>query len=131
MQEIKNQQFGECDQIICDLLTNICTGKDPFLVGVDFKNYVQSQEEIERIFKDQKEFCRRTMITLSIVGKVQVDKQIQDLCEKVWRIGPVDVPKPSQKPDNRVRSSTNLLAGSQGQFSGVDSESHDGMSALS
>ena len=100
-------------------------------MGVDFGAYIRSQEEIERIFKDCKEFCRRTMTTLSIVGKVQIDKQIQELCEKVWRIGPVDVPKPSQKPDNRVRSSTNLLAGSQGQFSGIDSESHDGMSAIS
>lgn len=126
--EIKSGLYGNCDDIISEMLTNICNGIDPYLLGVDFDAYIKAEEEIERVFGDKHEFCRRTMKTMSIVGHVSVDKTITELCEKVWKIPSMDVPKPSQKPDNRVRSSTNLLAGiNHSQFSN-DNESHDGMS---
>ena len=96
------------------MLTNICQGIDPYLLGIDFKEYIKAHEDIDKVYQDKKEFCKRTMKTMSIVGNVSVDKTISELCEKVWKIPAVDVPKPSQKPDNRVRSSTNLLHGSQG-----------------
>ncbi len=77
------------------MLTKICSGIDPYLLGVDFKDYIKAEEEIERVFMDKKEFCRRTMKTLSISGHVSIDKTISELCEKVWKIPSMDVPKPS------------------------------------
>lgn len=107
--KVINNEFGQCDPIVKELLQDICNGKDPHLVGVDFKEYIKAHEEVDRVFMDKKEFCKRTMKTLAIVGHLSVDRTISEMCEKVWKIPSVDVPKPSQKPDNRVRSATNLL----------------------
>eukprot|EP00347_Sterkiella_histriomuscorum_P010876 403374581 len=111
---ILSGEFGDCDSHIRDILTGICQGNDHQLVGVDFKAYIQAQEEVDIVFQNKSEFCKRTMITMSQLGNLSIDSTIEKLCEQVWRINPVDVPKPSQTAGQRVVSSNNLLGcGSQ------------------
>lgn len=50
------------------------------------------------------------MTFLANSGKLSIDKTISELCQKVWDIAPVDVPKPSLNATQRVRSYTNLTA---------------------
>ena len=53
------------------------------------------------------------MTQLSCLGNLQIDKTIRDLCEKVWKVPPVMVPKPALNATQIFRSSNNLLGGSQ------------------
>lgn len=101
--------FGQPDPIITGMLQEIQNGNDEFLIGVDFKNYINAQDDIDRVFKDKKEFCKRSMLTLANCGKFSSDKNIMTLCEEVWDVKSVDVPKPAINAKERVRSSTNLL----------------------
>ena len=50
------------------------------------------------------------MNVLSNLHNFDSDRSVSQLCEKVWKIEPVAVPKPALNAGNRVRSSTNLLA---------------------
>ena len=90
-----------------DILRNICNGKDPYLIGVDFKSYIKAQEEIDQVFNNKEEFCKRTMMTLANCGNFSSDKCIMAMCNKVWNVTPVEVPKPSLNPNQRVVSANN------------------------
>ena len=109
-QVIEKQEFGPVHQCIQDILSNALQGVDPYLVGVDFQAYIKAQEEINRIFQNKKEFCKRIVNTLSKLGNLQIDKSMKDYCERVWTTPQVEVPKPSLNPKQRVRSWANLLS---------------------
>lgn len=83
-QILKGEAFGECSDVIGEILNGILEGNDPYLIGVDFKEYIKAQDEADRIFKEKKELCKRTVLTLSRLGKMQIDKSIKTLCDTVW-----------------------------------------------
>jgi hypothetical protein len=106
-------------------------GHDPYLIGHDFNEYIKAQEEADRIFANKKELCKRIVMTLSKLGNLQIDKSIKDLCEKVWTVPQVEVPKPSLNPKQRVRSWSNLLGlDNQGSRSQDFHTSEDGNDLL-
>lgn len=80
------------------------------MIGVSFSDYIKAQEELDEIFSTPLEFCRRIMTTMSNLWTLQIDQSIRELCEKVWKIPSVEVPKPSLNATQRVRSSSNLLS---------------------
>lgn len=102
--------FGQCDPVILELLNSIQQGYDPYLIGIGFKDYIDAQDEADRVFSSKKEFCKRIVTTLSNLGKLQIDKGIRELCDTVWDTPSVEVPKPSLNPKQRVRSWSNLLS---------------------
>jgi hypothetical protein len=65
---IMSGQFGKCHPVISEMLLDILKGDDTYLTGVEFKSYILAQQEIDTIFKDKKEFCRRVMMTLGNLG---------------------------------------------------------------
>lgn len=80
------------------------------MIGIGFKDYIDAQDEADRVFSSKKEFCKRIVTTLSNLGKLQIDKGIRELCDTVWDTPSVEVPKPSLNPKQRVRSWSNLLS---------------------
>ena len=85
-------------------------------MGVDFKDFIKVQEELDNVFKNKSEFCKRTMVTLANSGNFSTDKTIKELCEKVWNVTPVEVPKPALNAIQRVRSASNLTGNMSGDF---------------
>ena len=102
------------------MINEILQGNDPYLVGIDFKDYIEAQNKADNIFREKKDFCKRIVTTLSRLGKLQIDKGIKELCETVWDTPSVEVPKPSLSPKQRVRSWSNLLSMGESK-----SKSHD------
>ena len=41
-------------------------------------------------------------------GKFSSDRTIQEYCDEIWKVGPVEIPQPSADPIKRVRSFANL-----------------------
>jgi starch phosphorylase len=68
--------FGVCNPILVEMLSNISKGIDPFLIGVDFKSYIEAQVEIDKVFSNKEEFCKRTMLTIANCGYFSSDKSI-------------------------------------------------------
>ena len=68
--QVLNGEFGACSPTIAEMLSGVLQGNDPYMIGVDFKTYIQAQVEADMIFKDKKELCKRIVTTLSNLGNL-------------------------------------------------------------
>jgi len=84
---------------------DITQGHDKNLIGVDFEDYLNSWSLMKSIFNDTMGRFRRASIWSLIHSEAfSSDRTMQQYCERIWRVEPNEVPKPSKNPLQRVRS---------------------------
>lgn len=81
---------------------------DEYFIMTDYDSYCEAQQEVDRIFLDQNELCKRSLTALAKCGDLSCDKSIVTYCQQVWNIKSVEVPNPSLNPVMRVRSHSYL-----------------------
>lgn len=76
---IHNGTFGNADEFRA--LTNTVTNHDHWLTSADFASYVKTQESIDEVFKDQEEWLRKTIVSVSRMGFFSSDRCIEEYAE--------------------------------------------------
>ncbi len=62
---------------------------DRFFVLADYESYVETQRKAARLFRDDKdEWNRRSILTVSRMGRFSSDRTITEYSEKVWGVKP-------------------------------------------
>ncbi len=59
---------------------------DEFLVLADYRSYVERQDEVGQIFRDEKRWTRMSILNTARMGKFSSDRAIREYCREVWRI---------------------------------------------
>lgn len=82
-------ELGNGDNELFRPLYNNLLQQDPYQLLKDFKSYCERKHEIHQIWKDQKEWTRRSILNVSRVGKFSSDRSILEYCQNIWNVEPV------------------------------------------
>lgn len=60
---------------------------DSYMVLADYRNYVDTQERVDTLYMDSREWTRRTILNTANMGQFSSDRTIRAYAEKIWGIG--------------------------------------------
>ncbi len=64
---------------------------DPFLVLADYESYVECQQQVSRLWQNQQEWTRTSILNVARMGKFSSDRSIRQYCQDIWRVQPMHV----------------------------------------
>ena len=82
-------------------LLNSIDGKvgavDRYLVANDFTEYIEMQDHVDAIYKDQARWNKMSILSVAGSGFFSSDRTIQQYADRVWKSSPCAVPTHSIK----------------------------------
>ena len=93
---------GEPDRfrpLVDELLT-----RDPYLLLADYQSYVDCQDRVAEVWRDQDRWTRMSILNVARMGKFSSDRSIRDYCREIWQVEPLKVEAdPQAEPSGRER----------------------------
>jgi starch phosphorylase len=71
---------------------------DPYLVLADYEDYVRAQEEVGRLYLDQEEWTRRSILNTAGMSRFSSDRAVAEYAKEIWGATPVKMSK--RRPSN-------------------------------
>jgi starch phosphorylase len=103
---IQHGEFSpETPDIFKPLVEALLYQGDSYLVLADYESYVSCQEEVEKLFRDQDEWTRRSILSTSGMGKFSSDRSIADYAQDTWKVYPVTVERIGRNSRNQQEPS--------------------------
>ncbi|WP_440056497.1 glycogen/starch/alpha-glucan phosphorylase (plasmid) [Pseudoalteromonas sp. T1lg65] len=92
MQLLESGHFNLFEPGIFDDIVNaIKCPSDPWLVAQDFPSYVKCQENASQAYEDKEHWLRMSILNTAASGKFSSDRTIQDYCDDIWRLSPMQL----------------------------------------
>lgn len=88
---IRSGRFGDFE-IFSPLIDSITIGGDYYLISNDFASYLDAQERVDKEFKDQSNWARKSILSSARMGKFSSDRSIHEYAEEIWKIKPCPLP---------------------------------------
>ena len=64
---------------------------DEYMLLADFDDYVECQDKVAELYKDQAKWTRMAILNVARMGKFSSDRTIQEYCDDIWRIKPAKI----------------------------------------
>jgi glycogen phosphorylase len=82
-------KLGEGDPELFRPLYDNLLQQDQYQLLKDFKSYCEKKEEVFKVWADENEWTKRSILNVSRMGKFSSDRSIRDYCENIWNVQPV------------------------------------------
>jgi starch phosphorylase len=86
MDLISSGYFSHGDTQLFQPLVASILYQDEYLLLADYRAYMDKQDEVGQIFRDEKRWTRMSILNAARMGKFSSDRAIRDYCEKVWGV---------------------------------------------
>ena len=63
----------------------------PTAIGVLTSSYLESQNRVEQVYRDPKQWTRIGILNTARCGFFSSDRTIEEYAEAIWKIGPLRV----------------------------------------
>lgn len=64
---------------------------DDYFVLADYNSYIRCQETVSRIWKDKTKWAQMSVINTARMGYFSSDRSIEEYCDRIWKVRPMDV----------------------------------------
>ena len=72
-------------------LTDSLLYHDEFMVCADFKSYIACQDLVDKAYQDKAHWTKMSILNTARMGKFSSDRAIQEYCDDIWKIKPVQI----------------------------------------
>jgi len=93
LETIESGIFGS-KSIFEPILNSLRHGNDHYLLAVDFPSYLEAQIEVDKTYKNQSAWLRKSIMSTAGCGKFSSDRTIKQYANQIWQIKPVRRPGP-------------------------------------
>ena len=86
MELIEGGHFNRDEPGIFDILTSgLRDGNDQWLTIADFRSYIDAQKEVSRVYQDQQEWSRQSIVNVANSGWFSSDRTIGQYADEIWK----------------------------------------------
>ncbi|HEX9030043.1 MAG TPA: glycogen/starch/alpha-glucan family phosphorylase, partial [Anaerolineales bacterium] len=86
---ISSGVFSHGDHDLFKPLVDSLLYRDDYLLLADYRSYVDRQDDVGNVFRDEKRWTRMSILNTARIGKFSSDRAIREYCGKVWRVRPL------------------------------------------
>ena len=88
---IAEGRFSDGDPSTFGQLVDSLLGWDEYLALVDYRPYLDAQDDVERAWLDRDRWLRMSVLNTARSGFFSSDRTIRDYVERIWRVEPIPV----------------------------------------
>jgi starch phosphorylase len=81
--------FSNGDSDLFRPLIDGLLNRDEYLVLADYQSYIESQEEVGRVYENREDWTTRSILNVARMGKFSSDRSIREYAEKIWGVKPL------------------------------------------
>ncbi|PRW61019.1 Alpha-glucan phosphorylase cytosolic [Chlorella sorokiniana] len=87
---VKAGAFGRADYFddLVASVNDMTRGNDWFLLANDFASYMDAQDEVDKLYRDQEEWTRRSILYTAGNGFFSSDRTIDQYAKEIWSVQP-------------------------------------------
>ena len=90
--------FSNGDKDLFKPLLDELMREDKYLLFADYASYVEAQEQVSQAYRNYDHWVRLSILNSARMGKFSSDRSIQDYCNDMWKIEPVNIDLTDQCP---------------------------------
>lgn len=64
---------------------------DEYMLMADYQAYVECQEQVAELFRNQEAWTRMSILNVARMGKFSSDRTIMQYCKEIWKVEPVSI----------------------------------------
>jgi starch phosphorylase len=83
--------FSKGDRTMFRPLVDSLLQRDEYQVFADYQSYVDRQDEVGEAFYDSEQWTKMSILNVSRMGYFSSDRSIQEYCDRIWKVNPVNV----------------------------------------
>jgi starch phosphorylase len=88
---IRSGFFSGGDTRLFEPLIHSLLYRDEYMLFADYQSYIDCQDKVSRVYRNQEQWSRMSILTVSRMGKFSSDRSIREYCENIWRVEPVHI----------------------------------------
>ena len=71
------------------VMDRLLHGGDPYLLLADYASYIDCQDRVSELYRNQNEWVRKAILNVAGMGKFSSDRTINQYAEEIWNATPV------------------------------------------
>jgi starch phosphorylase len=83
--------FSQKDVNLFKPLVDSLLRRDEHMILADYQSYIECQDRVGMVFKDQKKWTHMSILTVARMGKFSSDRSIREYNEKIWHATPLKI----------------------------------------